>query len=912
MKQVGFIIFLVWAVSLPLSAIKVTINDIRYEVDTISRTAEIEKVLDSYSSYSGDIIIPSTITVEGADCSVISIAANAFYGCSATGITLPNSISKIGRAAFKECEKLTTIILPERLDSICAETFYNCFILKNVLIPENVKSIGDYAFCNCVELSLNIPSSLEKIGIGAFSNCHAIEDIIIPEGVTVIPHYAFYWCASLKSVILPEGLKEIGTSAFFGCKNLGNLNIPEDVTIIGPGAFIGCSSFTEMKIPQKVTRIESNTFESCSNLNSISLPDNIRSIGIEAFRRCKALKTIDMSNNIEYIGTDAFNDTPWYQNQSDGLLYIGRVAYKYLGEMPPQTIIQIKEGTKSISSNAFENCTGLSEIHIPNSVFDIGDYCFSGCVNLSHFDTPDSLKSIGAFSFNSCKMLVKVNLPPQVSMIGPYAFANCYKLRSVNLPDSLPYIRQYAFLNCVSISSITIPEKVQYISSSAFENNTSLTTVYLPKNRLEWIYDNAFSGCKNLSDVYCPATVIPNLYSSAFSSTPIESATLHVPDTCVEAYRKADGWSGFGRIVSLLDKPYLTFVDGGKLWNTGIMADDEFLKQYEYRFYGDTIINGRRCMELIRSALMTRQYGGTQPIDTIYVGALYEKDQKVYCAFPGQQEFELLYDFASPVGSDVEIRGEQFTIVRKEMSQEPGFKGNCTYLQLKGQTDAPLLCWMEGIGNLSNPLAPLFYRHSTDSQDEVLQFCSILPDEIIYLRDESLPSNIEVKKQWLDFTHTTKPRPKSPKKNEGPTPTLPVGARDETDGEENLTGEYSAKELFVNMNSLSGTYNVALTDAIGNEVYRKEVQTNNIVALNTDLTKYAEGTYTLTVENAAELYTATLSLPLVDDAVRDRPSSLTLQPSSLPTWTDLSGRRLTTPPTQKGVYIRDGRKILIK
>ncbi len=356
----------------------------------------------------------------------------------------------------------------------------------------------------------------------------------------------------------------------------------------------------------------------------------------------------------------------------------------------------------------------------------------------------------------------------------------------------------------------------------------------------------------------------------------------------------------------------IPFIDKGKLWNTGIMADDEFLKQYEYRFYEDTIINGRRCMELKRSTLMTMQYGGTQPIDTIYVGALYEEDQKVYCAFPGQQELELLYDFASPVGSDVEIRGEQFTIVRKEMSQEPGFKGNCTYLQLKGQTDAPLLCWMEGIGNQSNPLAPLFYRHSTDFQDEVLQFCSILPDEIIYLRDESLPSNIEVKKQWLDFTHTTKPRPKSPKKNEGLTPTLPVGARDETDGEENLTGEYSAKELFVNMNSLSGTYNVALTDAIGNEVYRKEVQTNNIVALNTDLTKYAEGTYTLTIENNEELYTATLTLPLIDDAVRHLSATPNSNFSPRHSYYTLSGHPLSTPPTRKGVYIRNSRKVLIK
>ena len=203
---------------------------------------------------------------------------------------------------------------------------------------------------------------------------------------------------------------------------------------------------------------------------------------------------------------------------------------------------------------------------------------------------------------------------------------------------------------------------------------------------------------------------------------------------------------------------------------------------------------------------------------------------------------------------------------------------------------------MEGVGNVGVPLDNVFLCDWSGYYNSLMS-CTI-GDEVIY-GVTSIGS--EVKKQWLDFTHTTKPRPKAPMRS----------SQSATE-EENLTGEYSAKELFVSLKPLTGPYTITLTDAAGNEVYRKEVQTSNVVALNTDLTQYAEGTYTLTVENAAELYTATLSLPLVDDAVRDLPSSLLSQPSSLPTWTDLSGRRLTTPPTRKGVYIRNSRKVLIK
>ena len=180
--------------------------------------------------------------------------------------------------------------------------------------------------------------------------------------------------------------------------------------------------------------------------------------------------------------------------------------------------------------------------------------------------------------------------------------------------------------------------------------------------------------------------------------------------------------------------------------------------------------------------------------------------------------------------------------------------------------------------------------------DEVLYYNPYLKDGV------TPPDEAEVKKHWIDFTHIKKPRPKAPARER---------TANETD-EENLTGEYSVKQLFVNLKILSGTYTVTLRDAADNEVYRRDVQTSSTIALTTDLTKYPAGTYTLVVENSEEQYTATLTLPLDDTAVRDLPSNQIVNSQSVNSkWYDLSGRQLSTPPA-KGIYIRDGKKVVVK
>lgn len=124
-------------------------------------------------------------------------------------------------------------------------------------------------------------------------------------------------------------------------------------------------------------------FSNCSGLTSVSIPEGVSSIGNRAFSDCENLASIEIPNSVVNIGYDAFKNTAWYDNQEDGLVYAGNVAYKYKGEMPENTNITIKDGTVSISYGAFMNCSGLTTLTIPSSVTYISGNILSGCTGLT-------------------------------------------------------------------------------------------------------------------------------------------------------------------------------------------------------------------------------------------------------------------------------------------------------------------------------------------------------------------------------------------------------------------------------------------------------------------------------------------------------------------------------------------------
>ena len=126
-------------------------------------------------------------------------------------------------------------------------------------------------------------------------------------------------------------------------------------------------------IKNGVTAIGNYTFDGCYKLTSVSIPDSVKSIGDYVFCGCGKLTSVNIPNSVTSIGGDAFSGTSWYFNQPDGLVYAGKVAYKYKGDMPDGTSVTIKNGTKGIADYAFLTGVFLKSVTIPDSVTWIGE-----------------------------------------------------------------------------------------------------------------------------------------------------------------------------------------------------------------------------------------------------------------------------------------------------------------------------------------------------------------------------------------------------------------------------------------------------------------------------------------------------------------------------------------------------------
>ena len=134
------------------SAYDVKIDRICYNLHSEDKTAE---VTSREYRYAGDVVIPSSITVEGKEYTVTSIGFRAFEGCSdLTSVTIPNSVTSIGRSAFSWCTGLTSVTIPNSVTSIGYSAFNGCTGLTSITIPNSVTSIGGFAFNKCIPLYL--------------------------------------------------------------------------------------------------------------------------------------------------------------------------------------------------------------------------------------------------------------------------------------------------------------------------------------------------------------------------------------------------------------------------------------------------------------------------------------------------------------------------------------------------------------------------------------------------------------------------------------------------------------------------------------------------------------------------------------------------------------------------------------
>ncbi|MBQ7986970.1 MAG: leucine-rich repeat protein [Bacteroidaceae bacterium] len=183
---------------------------------------------------------------------------------------IPNGITKIPDDCFYKCMQMEKLTLPDGLKVIGSYAFYCCNALKDIIIPDGVTDIGEHAFDGCETLSsIAIPNSVTTIAIKTFYACKKLESVTIPNSVTSIGESAFYNCIALKNITIPSSVTAIADYTFYGCEKLENVIIPNSVTSIGNYAFKDCKTLTSITIPTSVTSIGYYAFSGCSSLKDL-------------------------------------------------------------------------------------------------------------------------------------------------------------------------------------------------------------------------------------------------------------------------------------------------------------------------------------------------------------------------------------------------------------------------------------------------------------------------------------------------------------------------------------------------------------------------------------------------------------------------------------------------------------------
>lgn len=337
-----------------------------------------------------------------------------------------------------------------------------------------------------------------------------------------IPGMAFTNKKSLTRLVLPDQLKEIGQAAFDGCSYLsGSLIIPEGVTKIGGSAFCGCRSLTgSLTLPSTLeyiggsnSALDLGAFRECGFVCELKLPNNLKHIGDQVFYGCTGLYgELHLPEKLTHIGDIAFGQC----KNLTGSLSI------------PQGVIEINEG-------AFQNCGFNGTLALHDGITALGVGVFQNCPLKGELVLPKSLTVISDEVFNGCDFSGELKLPQGVYVIGNNAFKNNWRLMgTLEIPENVQSIGAGAFANCRNIEGLIFPEGLENIRWESALGDEG----------------GAFSNCFGIGSIVCKGSMPAYVQNGAFNGVAKDNFTLEVPESAVQQYQAAVGWSDFKRIAA--------------------------------------------------------------------------------------------------------------------------------------------------------------------------------------------------------------------------------------------------------------------------------------------------------------------------------------------------------------------------
>ncbi|WOZ80758.1 leucine-rich repeat protein [Segatella hominis] len=391
----------------------------------------------------------------------------------------------------------------------------------DIFIPEKVKAkngatytvvaLGEKCFENCGIKSVIIPSTVKSIGDECFKSCYNLKEIAIPSSVAKLGKDSFSWCDNLEKVSLPQSVTYLSDGCFQFCRKLNDITIPGSVTSLGTDCFEGCEGLTEVEIPNSVTSLPEHCFCGCRNLRKIVFPSTLTTFDEYSLYQCESLESLFFKGKVpEGLKEIQVPRTCW--------LYVSQEYYSEfqntLKSIFPYIFTWNPNGQTQDVSVWSENIDGVRFLVDSQNgearVVENKRYSYKGSLVIpekiiARDGKNYSVVALDDNSFFGSSSLLSVKIPTSVTRLGNSCFENSYDLQKVEIPSTVVSLGERCFYDCTNLTSIEIPSSVTSLGEGCFYL-TGLKSVKIPSS-ITSLSTDCFQFCSSLESVEIPSSV---------------------------------------------------------------------------------------------------------------------------------------------------------------------------------------------------------------------------------------------------------------------------------------------------------------------------------------------------------------------------------------------------------------------
>lgn len=487
--------------------------------------------LTASSVTSGDVTVPQTVENDGKTYTVTAIGERAFYNTKVASVTLPTTVTKLGKEAFRFCMSMESLKGTENVDSIMGQALATCRNMTDFDWPKNLKYVGPNAFTYDTGLTYAVSfpkgvtleqAALAGMGIDSLTingqpsyvGAHAFQELDKLKALNLncvnppdfIPYDVFSddWDeadASGVTLFVPTGAKANYESndnwnGFFAAIEEKAFENPDDTGGSTGGGderkdsvletYISAdSSVVRMHVADAGTLIEVLTKKLRDKVTNLTLSGKLNGTDIVQLRRL-------MGVDVQGYSIDDF--TPILDTLDITLCDIVEGGDPYF----VTSTGSYYTSNDVVGSNMFSGCPSLVAIYLPKYATRIQSNAFSGTANLRHVGFSDLTEFIGETAFYDSG-IDSLELPDNISSFGDMVFYDCQNLKYIKLPAKLRTIPFATFYFCTGLQDVTLPENLTTIGSLGFFNCNTLPRISIPAS-VATIDNSAFNRCKGIQE----------------------------------------------------------------------------------------------------------------------------------------------------------------------------------------------------------------------------------------------------------------------------------------------------------------------------------------------------------------------------------------------------------------------------